>query len=102
VRGDRLPGPLECREKPTGAERLEQIVIPPDVTLGSSGVLNGLSESDFIARFRIDGRGRLGSPMPWEAFARMTDDDLGAIYRYLKTLPSGDAGRSAAGSAPTP
>jgi mono/diheme cytochrome c family protein len=76
--------------------------IPPDVTLGSSGVLNGLSESDFIARFRIDGRGRLGSPMPWEAFARMTDDDLGAIYRYLKTLPSGDAGRSVTGSAPTP
>jgi mono/diheme cytochrome c family protein len=76
--------------------------IPPNVTAGAGGVLNGLSESDFIARFRIDGRGRLGSPMPWEAFARMTDDDLGAIYRYLKTLTSGDAGRSAAGSSSTP
>ena len=24
--------------------------------------------------------------MPWLAFSKMTDDDLGAIYDYLKTL----------------
>jgi hypothetical protein len=24
--------------------------------------------------------------MPWLAFSRMTDEDLGAIYDYLKTL----------------
>jgi hypothetical protein len=28
-----------------------------------------------------------GSPMPWQAFSRMTEDDLRAIYRYLKTSP---------------
>jgi hypothetical protein len=61
--------------------------VPPDLRLGPTGILNGLSEQDFIARFRVEGRAGLGSPMPWEAFARMTDDDLGAIYRYLKTLP---------------
>jgi hypothetical protein len=27
------------------------------------------------------------SYMPWEFFARMTDDDLRAIYRYLRSLP---------------
>jgi hypothetical protein len=27
-----------------------------------------------------------GTPMPWGAFARMTDDDLRAIYRYLRSL----------------
>lgn len=27
------------------------------------------------------------SPMPWNAFARMTDDDLRAVYRYLRTVP---------------
>jgi hypothetical protein len=26
--------------------------------------------------------------MPWGAFARLTDDDLRAIYRYLKSLPA--------------
>jgi hypothetical protein len=26
-------------------------------------------------------------PMPWEGYAHMTDDDLKAIYAYLKTIP---------------
>jgi len=45
------------------------------------------TEAEFIARFRIEGRALGGSPMPWESFGRMTDADLGAIYRYLRTLP---------------
>ena len=28
-----------------------------------------------------------GSPMPWQAYARMDEDDLRAIHRYLRTLP---------------
>ncbi len=28
-----------------------------------------------------------GSPMPWQTFRRMTEEDLRAIYRYLKTVP---------------
>jgi mono/diheme cytochrome c family protein len=43
-------------------------------------------EELFVARFRM-GKGAEGSPMPWPAFGRMTDDDLKAIYRYLKTIP---------------
>ena len=27
-----------------------------------------------------------GSPMPWQAYARMDEDDLRAIHRYLRTL----------------
>lgn len=27
------------------------------------------------------------SPMPWIAFAGMTDEDLGAVYDYLRTVP---------------
>jgi mono/diheme cytochrome c family protein len=51
-----------------------------------TGRLGTLTEDAFVARFRM---GRLieGSPMPWTTYARMTDDDLRAIYRYLKTLP---------------
>ena len=67
--------------------------VPPNWRPGPTGIVNGLSEQDFIARFRIEGRAQLGSPMPWEAFARMTDDDLGAIYRYLKTLPPAETPR---------
>jgi hypothetical protein len=27
------------------------------------------------------------TPMPWTAFAGMTDEDLGAVYDYLRTVP---------------
>jgi len=45
-----------------------------------------VSEERFIERFRLRGSGSGGSPMPWQTYARMTDTDLGAIYRYLRTL----------------
>jgi mono/diheme cytochrome c family protein len=44
------------------------------------------SEDAFLARFRA-GAILEGTPMPWGGFARMTTDDLRAIYRYLRTLP---------------
>jgi mono/diheme cytochrome c family protein len=60
--------------------------VSPNLTPVATGSLRSITEREFIERFRIDGRGLAGSPMPWESFARMTDADLGAIYRYLKTL----------------
>ena len=44
------------------------------------------SEAEFVGRMR-GGRAHAGSPMPWESVARMRDEDLRAIYRYLRTLP---------------
>jgi mono/diheme cytochrome c family protein len=44
------------------------------------------SEDTFIARFK-KGEQVAGTPMPWGAFARLTDDDLRALYRYLRSLP---------------
>lgn len=60
---------------------------PPNITSDpETGRLGRMSEDAFVARFRA---GRLipGSPMPWQAFARMTEEDLRAIYRYLMTVP---------------
>ena len=45
------------------------------------------TEETFLRRFRA-GEVFPGSPMPWGAFARFTDDDLRAIYRYLRSLPA--------------
>ena len=45
------------------------------------------AEETFLRRFRA-GEVFPGSPMPWGAFARFTDDDLRAIYRYLRSLPA--------------
>lgn len=60
---------------------------PPNITSDpETGRLGKLNEDQFVARFR-QGRVVPGSPMPWQAFSRMTEEDLRAIYRYLKTIP---------------
>jgi len=60
---------------------------PPNITSDpATGRLGRMSEDQFVARFR-QGRVLPGSPMPWQAFARMADEDLRAIYQYLKSVP---------------
>ncbi|HEY0681923.1 MAG TPA: cytochrome c [Steroidobacter sp.] len=63
--------------------------IAPNLTPGPEGVLNSDSEQNFIDRFRRTGPSKQGSPMPWSSYARMSDMELGAIYRYLRSLPPG-------------
>jgi mono/diheme cytochrome c family protein len=62
------------------------MVVPPNLTPDpKTGRIAAWTEDQFVARFR---RGPLipETPMPWKAFGRMTDDDLRAIYRYLRTV----------------
>lgn len=56
-----------------------------------SGWLNGWSEEAFVARFHV-GRIHEGSPMPWESFSTLREDDLRALYRYFQTLPASPGG----------
>lgn len=60
--------------------------VTPNLTPHASGKLAGWTEDMFVARFKAGVR--TASPMPWDAFATMTDDDLRAIYRYLRTVPA--------------
>jgi mono/diheme cytochrome c family protein len=57
--------------------------------------IGGWSEAEFIerfARFREETaytpvpQGAPNTPMPWGRYAGMTDEDLGAIYAYLRTV----------------
>jgi len=60
---------------------------PPNITSDpETGRLGKMTEDQFVARFR---QGRLlpGSPMPWQAFSRLTEDDLRSIHKYLMTVP---------------
>jgi hypothetical protein len=52
--------------------------------------LGALSEDQFITRFRA-GRAIPGSTMPWQAFQRLDEDDLRAIFRFLMTVPKSTA-----------
>lgn len=58
--------------------------VAPNLTRG--GMLAGFTEEGFIARMRA-GRRYPDSHMAWENFARMSDDDLRAIWRFLQTVP---------------
>jgi mono/diheme cytochrome c family protein len=61
---------------------------PPNLTPDeATGRIANWTEELFVARLGSGG-GPAGSPMPWAAFARMTEDDRRALYRYLRTLPA--------------
>lgn len=55
------------------------------------GWIYGWPEDTFVMRMQ-GGRVHQGSPMPWAAFKRMSQDDLRAIYRYLQTVPKAEGG----------
>lgn len=62
-------------------------IYAPNITPDAkTGVLARFTEDAFVARFRA-GRAIAGSIMPWESFARLTDDDVRSIYRYLQSVP---------------
>ena len=62
------------------------ILTPPNLTNDPTGITGRISEDQFVARFKL-GRLIKESIMPWEAFLAMNEDDVRAIYRYIKTVP---------------
>lgn len=60
-------------------------LISPNLTTDSSSRIYGWSQEDFIKRFRM-GKIIPQSPMPWNSFKRMNDDELKAIYAFLRTI----------------
>jgi hypothetical protein len=60
----------------------------PNLTPAVDGVLHKFPDREtFIARFQHGGLHYEGSPMPWEAFSRISSNDLGALYEYFRSLP---------------
>ena len=62
--------------------------LTPDKETG----LGDWTEQNFIETIRTGKRMAKGRdllpPMPWQAFKNMTDDDLKAIFAYLRTVPA--------------
>jgi mono/diheme cytochrome c family protein len=67
-------------------EEPEGTFVAPDLR----AIAHVLAEHDFIGLFRRRDGEAGASPMPWRAYARLTDSDLGAIYRYLQALEMGE------------
>ncbi len=76
--------------EPTPVEHADssRLFRPPNITpLAGSALMKFPDRDTFVARFTVGGRRYEGSPMPWEAFSRMTREDLGALYEFLLTVP---------------
>lgn len=64
----------------------EVVAVSPNITPDpETGIMADWTEEQFLERFQ-SGVGVKDSPMPWGPFARMAEDDLRAVYRYLQTL----------------
>jgi mono/diheme cytochrome c family protein len=62
------------------------VLVTPNLTPDpKTGHITNWTEDEFVARFR-QGVKIKGSHMPWGAFARMHEDDVRALYRYLRNL----------------
>jgi mono/diheme cytochrome c family protein len=65
-------------------------VKPPNITPDPESGIGRWSEADFVRAMRtgVTPKGETLKPfMPWPQLKRMTDDDLHAIYQYLRTVP---------------
>lgn len=81
----------ECHSPNLSGAPFDEPGAPPAANLTPGGRLGGWSEAQFIQAMRTGLRPD-GSPinpaMPWKLVGQQTDDELGAIYRYLKSLPA--------------
>lgn len=73
--------PMEAAHDPA------HLYVPPNLTPDpETGHLRSWTEEAFVARFRA-GATIPDTLMPWGAYGRFSDDDLRAIWRYLRALP---------------
>jgi mono/diheme cytochrome c family protein len=64
-----------------------KVFVPPNLTPDpETSPIGQWTEEAFLVRFR-QGEVVQGSPMPWGAYARMTEDDMRSVFRYLRALP---------------
>ncbi len=98
--------PVDDRRTPVPGLRLaggQEFLLPngliarsANLTPDGSGI-GGWSEAQFVEKFKAyadpaalvpTATGAFNTPMPWPAYAGMTREDLGAIFRYLQTVPA--------------
>ena len=89
--GPEFSGGEEFEPMPLRGVDMQTWFRTPNITpMKGSALMKFPDRATFVARFRNGGRQHAGTPMPWEAFARMSADDVGAIYEFLRSLPASD------------
>jgi mono/diheme cytochrome c family protein len=86
--GPEFSGGSEFEPMPLpGADMKTWFRVPNITPQKGSAFMKFPDRATFVARFKSGGRQHPGTPMPWEAFARMSAEDVGAIYEFLRSLP---------------
>lgn len=80
--GEPFAGGLEMESE---TDPKNYYLLTPNLTPDSTGRLFGWSQEQFLKRFR-QGKIIPHSPMPWNSFGRMNDEELKAIYKYLQSI----------------
>jgi len=90
--GERIGAPFAGGEPRPSHTDPTKLFSPPNLTPDPRwGWLSGWSSATFASRFRA-GRVHADSPMPWEAYSRLDDNDLAAVFAYLQSLPASPGG----------
>lgn len=78
-----LRGKIFINEAPIG------LIAAPNLTSGKGGIGGNMTDEDWIRAIRhgVGYDGRTLAVMPSNAFAHLSDEDLGALIAYLKTVP---------------
>ncbi|PJZ56119.1 c-type cytochrome [Leptospira barantonii] len=63
----------------------KETLFPPNLTSHPEGKISLWTEEQFLQRFKL-GKLVAHSHMPWGPYARMSEIELKAIYRFLKTV----------------
>ncbi len=80
----------QCHKSDLGGGANDDPAAPYESNLTPGGDLGGWTQADFVAALRMGVRpnGKAIDPaMPWKVFGGMTDDELDALWLYLKSLP---------------
>ena len=97
--GDYLAGPCRlCHGQGLGGAESRESGEPPAPALTSHGATAGWSEDEFIRTIRTGitpaSKHLNNEYMPWKSFARLTDDELRAIWLYVRSRPASAARES--------
>lgn len=89
IAGTEFGGGLEFKQ-PNGS------AFAPNITFDKATGIGNWSETEFVNRFKMYADSNyqapkltptdVNTPMPWTMYSGMTEDDLKAIYAYLKSL----------------
>lgn len=93
-------GCLDCHGKDFGGAKVVDDPLigklhGPNLTQGKGGVPSDYMDMDYIRAIRhgVDRTGRALMLMPSQEYAMMSDEDIGSLVAYLKSVPSVDRER---------